>query len=139
MSDGVTVLAGCLRNASAIVKAALAVAAGAPIGLIPAGERWDVTTGGPLRPGIEDLLGAGAIAAALLATDATDASSEVRLAAMAFLSAVAELSSLLEGCSSGRELIAAGHRADIELATELERSTAVPLLRNGVFEDKRRA
>jgi 2-phosphosulfolactate phosphatase len=63
---GTTVLAGCLRNASAVAKAAVELADGAPIGIVPAGERWRDTPDRRLRPGIEEILGAGAIADAII-------------------------------------------------------------------------
>jgi 2-phosphosulfolactate phosphatase len=63
---GAAVLAGCLRNASAVARAAVEIAGGAPIGIVPAGERWRDTPDKRLRPGIEELLGAGAIADAIL-------------------------------------------------------------------------
>lgn len=133
--SGAVVMTACLRNASTVAQAAFEVADGAPIGLIPAGERWGVTSG-PLRPGIEDLLGAGAVAAALVADDHTGASPEVRLAATTYLSARQDVRMILKECSSGRELIEAGHLADVELAALVNHSSMAPVLRDGVYEDR---
>lgn len=47
---------------------AVDVAAGGSIGLIPAGERWELP-GEPMRPALEDAQGAGALAAAVDASD----------------------------------------------------------------------
>jgi 2-phosphosulfolactate phosphatase len=55
------VLAGCLRNAAATAQRAAALAEGGVIAVIAAGE---VSHDGPLRPAIEDLLGAGAVISA---------------------------------------------------------------------------
>lgn len=133
-STGAIVLAGCLRNAHAVAMAARSLAEDGPIGVIPAGERWGVNiTGtadaGPLRPAVEDLLGAGAVMASLLGYGS--ASVEAALAAEMF--AWASVEDVLAGCVSGRELIAAGHAADVTLAADLNASTAVPRLTNGLL------
>ncbi|QIS12887.1 2-phosphosulfolactate phosphatase [Nocardia arthritidis] len=125
------VFAGSLRNADAVAKAAADAAGGRPIGVIPAGERWGVIEG-PLRPGIEDYLGAGAIAAALL--DRCDhPSPEICLAAYAFRSAAAELDTLLADSISGRELAEIDMAADVRLAAELNSSTVAPRLVDGIY------
>ncbi|MEN3317820.1 MAG: 2-phosphosulfolactate phosphatase [Mycobacterium sp.] len=126
---GATVLAGCLRNAAAVAKAALARADGGPIGLIPAGERWGEGHTGPLRPSVEDLLGAGAVAAELVPL--LKASPEARLAADAYRNA--DIARVLTECASGRELIAAGDGSDIDLALRIGVSGVAPVLVDGVL------
>jgi 2-phosphosulfolactate phosphatase len=134
---GAHVFAGCLRNASAVAEAAHDVAGSAAIGVIPGGERWGVnmfstTTDalGPLRPCVEDQLGAGAIVAALR-TLGRSVSAEAQLAASAY--AATDIRTTLPDCSSGRELIAAGHAGDVELASHVDISTAAPRLIEGVL------
>jgi 2-phosphosulfolactate phosphatase len=122
------VLAGCLRNAKAVAAKALALADGGQIAVIPAGERWP---DGSLRPAIEDLLGAGAIIAALgLAGDP-----EAQVARDAFLSAEPHLAPTLRGCRSGLELIEREHAMDVEIALELNVSHCAPMLKNGAYEN----
>ncbi|MFI5613329.1 2-phosphosulfolactate phosphatase [Amycolatopsis sp. NPDC051903] len=136
-ATGAHVLAGCLRNASAVAAKALELAGDRPIGIIPAGERWgidllgDGREFGPLRPCVEDQLGAGAIAAALAGHGRT-LSAEAALAAAAW--AATDVAELLRTCSSGRELATAGHPHDGELAAEVNVSTTAPVLRAGLLE-----
>lgn len=131
---GATVLAGCLRNASAVAAAAAAIAGGAPIGIIPAGERWRETPEKRLRPGIEEILGAGAIASAVEMNGGRRApSAEAELAAMTYRAAGDRMPELVAASVSGRELVAAGVPDDVRLATEVDASAVVPLLTEGVF------
>jgi len=134
-ASGATVFAACLRNAESVAHEVEKFADGRPIGIVPAGERWGVTAG-PLRPGIEDLLGAGAVAAALLATDSSSASPETKLAASSFSHEIENVVELLRGCASGRELTAAGHAADVELAADVGSSSCAPVLRDGVLANR---
>jgi 2-phosphosulfolactate phosphatase len=127
---GAAVLAGCLRNASAVAAAAAAIAGDAPIGIIPAGERWRDTAEKRLRPGIEEILGAGAIAAAI---GGRRASAEAELAALTYRAAGKRVPELVADSVSGRELIDAGVPDDVRLATEVDASPVVPLLTEGVF------
>jgi len=132
-SSGVVVMTGCLRNAAAIADLAAKLADDNPIGIIPAGERWGVNRG-PLRAAVEDWLGAGAVASALLDLRYGSASPEARLAALTYRSAVAEgLARLVRDCASGRELAAIGFRDDVELAVQLDVSSAVPMLIGGTL------
>lgn len=150
------VLVGSLRNASAVGRA---VAESGPVGgpdpivtVIAAGERWRGTTG-PLRPAIEDLLGAGAILSAAatamkgvsevaggssphVAAGAGDrVSPEARVAMAAFAEAEPHLAQRLSDCGSGRELIDRGYRSDVELAAALDCSSVVPTLRGPELVD----
>jgi 2-phosphosulfolactate phosphatase len=116
------VVAGCLRNAAAVGEAARRF--GRRVSIIAAGERWP---NGTLRPAVEDLLGAGAIAAPL----AGSLSPETAAAAGAFRSI--DVTTQLAQCESGRELVDAGFPQDVELAAMLNVSGTVPVLRDGAF------
>jgi 2-phosphosulfolactate phosphatase len=126
---GATVLAGCLRNASAVGAAAAELAGGRPVGVIAAGERWRPQQ--TLRPSVEDYLGAGAIAAAV--TGRTSLSSEAALAAISYRAVADRIAEVLADSVSGRELVAAGVPDDVKLAGDVDVSTVVPVLENGVF------
>jgi 2-phosphosulfolactate phosphatase len=134
-ASGATVFAACLRNAESIAREVEKIADGRPVGIVPAGERWGVTDG-PLRPCIEDLLGAGAVAAALLSTDSGGASPETRSAASCFSHEIENVVELLHGCASGRELTAAGHAGDVELAAAVGSSSCAPVLCDGVLTNR---
>lgn len=123
---GATVLAGCLRNASAVGAAAAALAG--PVGVLAAGERWKGSTG-PMRVAIEDLLGAGAILAAV----AGDRSPEAALAVAAFEASSQDLLGFVSASGSGRELIERGSSPDVALAAQHDVSRTVPVLRGAEF------
>ncbi|MBD1832192.1 2-phosphosulfolactate phosphatase [Cyanobacteria bacterium FACHB-472] len=112
-------LAGCLRNCRAIAVAAMSY--GHRIAVIPAGEKWE---DGSLRPSFEDLIGAGAIASYLKGS----LSPEAQTAIAAYRSVQPNLKSLLQQCSSGRELIEKGFEQDVDLAAELDVSDRIPTL-----------
>lgn len=121
-ASGAVLLAGCLRNASAVAAAARAV--GGPVGIVPAGERWPDDT---MRVAAEDAIGAGAVAATL-----SGRSPEAELAVAQFAAARDRgLAAVLAATASGRELRAEGFAADVDLAAALDASTAVPRLRDG--------
>lgn len=123
---GVPVVAGCLRNATAVARRADAVlAAGGRVAVVPCGERWP---DGSLRPAQEDWWGAGAILAALTAP--------VALSAEALAAADAHRAAgpgALAGSASGRELVAKGYADDVEVAGQLDADVVVPILRDGAF------
>jgi 2-phosphosulfolactate phosphatase len=124
------VLAGCLRNATAVARAAAALAGGGPIAVIAAGERWHVTTG-PLRPAVEDLIGAGAVLAALdpsASISHPGCSPEAAAARAAFVAARPRLVETLTSCASGTELVARGWSDDVAVAAQLDATVSVPML-----------
>lgn len=123
---GTNVIAGCLRNASAIAAAALAI--GPPIAVIAAGERWKTTE--RLRPCFEDMIGAGAI---LHALGSLKISPEASIAAAAFRDSSRDLEHLLLECSSGRELQERGFSDDVIWSAKLDVSATVPRFVNGAF------
>jgi 2-phosphosulfolactate phosphatase len=120
---GATVIAGCLRNATAVAGAA---SAGGRIAVIAAGERWP---DGGLRPAIEDLIGAGAIIAALKGRRTPEA----EVADAVFRSCRDELQRLVTGCLSGQELVGRGLMRDVRMAADLDAGSSVPILRDGSF------
>jgi len=122
------VLTGCLRNARAVAERARGMSR--PICVIAAEERWRGSGG--LRPAFEDLIGAGAILSELAVRSL---SPEALAAIGAFQAAEGELERLLLDCASGRELVAAGFRDDVLVASELNVSGCVPRLVEGCFTD----
>lgn len=116
------VLAGSLRNATATAQRARALAHDGAIGVIAAGERW-TRPGEPLRPAVEDLLGAGAVLAALdpsRAASGPRCSPEAAAARAAFIDAKTQLEATLLTCASGRELVRRGWDDDVRIAAELD-------------------
>lgn len=118
------VLAGCLRNAAAVARAARG--RGGTKAVIAAGERWGDDT---LRPALEDLLGAGAILREL----PDDRSPEAQIAVAAFESVGDRLAEVLMQTGSGRELSARGHDEDVALTSELDVTSTVPVLTGDAF------
>ena len=133
LADRGTVVAGCLRNATAVARVCtrhIERSHDAAVVVIAAGERWDDDS---LRPALEDVRGAGAILAALGHEDL--AMPEALAAADAYRAGIARRSSLAS-LTSGLELIAAGFHEDVAIAGELDSSTAVPVLVDGVFTER---
>ena len=115
---------GALVNASAIARA---VAKDESLVLLCAGR----TTGVAL----EDLLGAGAIIAALPAScfDEAQLSDGARLSLDLFRRAKKDLHAFLRECESGRNLLRMGAAADVALCAELDRVAVAPRLLRGRF------
>jgi len=120
-------LAGCLRNAPAVARAARVL--GRTVAVIAAGERWG---DGSLRVALEDHLGAGAIAASL---PAAWRSPEAEAAVAAFEWARPRLAERLDRCQSGVELRERGYPDDARYAAALATSETVPLLGGEAFRD----
>lgn len=130
------VLIGALTNrhrVAEVVDDSLAHGRAGRCTLVACGERWLPTTPGwqaterqpdELRPGLEDQLGVGAIAAGLIAAGRRS-SPEARLAAAMFDAAAPDLADTLLDCVSGRELTTRGFTADVELAAALDSIDAV--------------
>lgn len=128
---GVPVIAGGLRNATAIARWLSERGCGTaqrPISMIAAGERWP---DGSLRPALEDQLGAGAIIAAL---QAGPLSPEAR-AACACYAATEDVAASVAACASGVELVSSGFAEDVAIATEIDVCDTVPVLTEGAFSD----
>ncbi len=127
-SDGV-VVAACLRNASAVAGWLHAHGDSRPITVIAAGERWP---DGDLRPALEDLLGAGAVIAALVDRSGLQPSPEAAAAAAVFRG-TPSVADAVRGCASGIELVDGGFGGDVDVAVESDAASAVPVLRDGAF------
>ena len=125
------VLAGCLRNATAVARWLSGQdfgRPGRPAVIIAAGERWPA---GELRPALEDLLGAGAIIAALARHD--QLSPEAAAAEAAWRLQRPQIADAFHRCSSGQELAAAGHASDVDIAAQYDAQQTVPILAAGAF------
>ena len=129
------VLAGCFRNATATARRAAMLAHDGVIGVVAAGERWHGPDG-PLRPAVEDLLGAGAVLHALdpsgsIATPCCDP--EARAARASFLDARPLLSQVLAATATGRELVARGDGDDVDTSAMLDVTELAAQLIDGSF------
>jgi 2-phosphosulfolactate phosphatase len=136
LAPAAAVLAGCLRNASSVARAAAARARAGSVAVIAAGERWPGPGSGTLRPAVEDLVGAGAILRALrVALGVTDGrtSPDARAAMAAFDEARDELPEWLALSASGRELAARGWGDDVRAAAALDVDAVAPMLRGVAF------
>ena len=123
--SGAMIVAGCLRNAAAVGR--LVAGHGGAVAIVAAGEAWPDAS---LRPAVEDLIGAGAI---LAAVEPGALSPEARAAAAAFRGMRGTLARILLESASGRELVKAGLAEDVELAADLDATDLVPVLVDGAF------
>ena len=116
-----TTIVGCVRNAEAVARS---LDDAESVAVIAAGERWRGTVG-PLRPAIEDQLGAGRIVRAL---GRSSVSPEARTAVQTADVADDELAWLISESASGRELRSRGFAGDVRLAVDADCSAVVPKL-----------
>ncbi|WP_063131816.1 2-phosphosulfolactate phosphatase [Nocardia fusca] len=133
--SGVPVVAACLRNPSAVAAWLTQQGWGTadrPIAIIPAGEQWPGQDA--VRPAIEDWVGAGMVVAALVEAGAAPLSAEA-LAAKALYDGITDVPGLVFECASGRQLADMGFGNDVAVATEMDTTTTVPVLTNGMFVD----
>ncbi len=123
-TGNVITLCGCIRNAEAVASYAMQM--GRRVTVIAAGERW---RNGTLRPAFEDLVGAGAIISYLQGS----LSPESKTALSAFNQLKHNLLEEMKKCSSGKELIEMGFEKDVELASHLNISNNVPVLKDMTY------
>lgn len=123
-TSGTNTLAGCLRNASVVAETARRL--GRRISIIPAFERWEDNR---LPPSLEDWIGAGAIINQLSGSF----SPEAQAALDAYRATGAELTQTIRNCSSGVELTERGYETDVTLASELDVSSSIPVLRDKAY------
>lgn len=133
-AGGTPVVAGALRNATAVGNWLARHGYGTPdrpVALIAAGERWPDDS---LRPALEDLIGSGAVVTALRDHVGDVLSPEAAVAASAF-HATRDVGAAVAGSASGRELTEGGFAQDVAIATERDASATVPVLTEGAFRD----
>ena len=128
------VLAGSLRNRTAVARRILELqeqrGERLMVALIAAGED---AADGP-RFAIEDQLGAGAVVDALVALGIDHTSPAAAVACAAFEGLRHAATHLIGASGRAVELVEQGRRPEVRFATELDASTDVPVLRDGVFE-----
>src|SRR5579859_4830589 len=127
-----TVIAACLRNATAagrwLARHSFGTP-GQPVTVIAAGEHWP---DGALRPALEDLLGAGAIITALHDYGRVSLSAEAE-AARSCYEATADVAGAVMDSASGRELIEQEFDADVSIAVEIDSCRLIPVLSGQAF------
>lgn len=130
-AGGATVLAGGIRNASAVARTVQALQeqrqARTSVALIAAGER---DGSNDLRFAVEDHLGAGAIIAALTDLGIDHTAPDAAVAAEGFRALRRALGHLVSASGSGRD---AADAADVAAASRLDAVSTVPVLRDRVF------
>lgn len=134
----VVVLAGALRNRTAVAQRVLALqeerGERTIVAIVAAGERESPAGAGEaIRFAIEDQLAAGAIVDALVGLGIDHTSPEAAVACAAFEGLRHATTHLIGASGSAVELVEQGFRADVRFASERDASRVVPELRGGVF------
>ena len=124
-----SIFIGCLRNAKAVAERASNLAE--TVSVIAAGERWKSGEETGVRFALEDLIGAGAILSYL---KGGSFSPESRAAIAVFKVFEKNLEEILLDCESGRELVDAGYRDDVVIASMLNASNSAPRLIDGAIK-----
>jgi 2-phosphosulfolactate phosphatase len=130
-ATGVPVVAGCLRNASAVAAWLRGSGYGTgsrPVGVVAAGERWP---DGSLRPCVEDLLASALILDGL--SGVAGGLSVEAATTLAVLAGMKDVPAAVRGSVSGRELARRGYPDDVRIASEVDASRVVPLLGTDAF------
>lgn len=142
---GAHVVVGGIRNAAAVAAHVLAVqhdrADRTSIAVVAVGQPAVVTGGSTtagendsdLRFAVEDLLGAGAVIAALGDLGIDHASPDAAVAAEGFRALRGAVRHLLTASGTGRLLADAGERDTVLAAAERDAASVVPVLRAGVY------
>lgn len=134
---GATVMAGCLRNASAVASAVLAEqtarAARTSVAVIAAGELTGREQGAPVRVAVEDQFGAGAVVDALASLGIDHTSPEAAAACEAFRGLRRAVRHLLTASGSGQELLERDARDEVLAAAEIDADATAPVLVDGAF------
>jgi 2-phosphosulfolactate phosphatase len=130
LDPGPAVVVGNLRNRRAIARWALERQGDKgdrfTIGIVAAGE---TRADGSTRFAVEDLLAAGAVIDALADLGIDYCSPEAAAASASFTGLRNATGHLIGASTSGRALTAAGQRADVDFAIDLDVSSEVPVLR----------
>ncbi|GAB3041940.1 hypothetical protein GCM10027052_24870 [Parafrigoribacterium mesophilum] len=125
------VVAGGFRNRGAIARWVLDQQAAKgdrfTVAVIAAGG---VRTDGTPRFTVEDLLAAGAVVDALAGAGIDYCSPEAAAACAAFTSLARATAHLVSASGSGQQLIDLGRRSDVDLASEIDASQSVTVLRD---------
>ncbi|MFJ4037314.1 2-phosphosulfolactate phosphatase [Microbacterium sp. NPDC090007] len=133
---GAHVIVGGVRNAAAVAAYVLdqqrARGRRTSIAILPVGESEESGTDA-VRFAVEDLLGAGAVIAALGDLGIDHASPDAAVAAEGFRALGGAVRHLLTASGSGRALAARGGRDDVLAAAARDAASVVPVLTGGVF------